>query len=361
VSTRVPDRSTPCLLVDVDVLAANVERMARHAVAVGARLRPHAKTHKSAAIARLQRDAGAIGFTVATLREAEALATAGFDDLLLAGAALGPDSAARLRRLREVAQVSQLVDGIDGARAAGTGAPCLWEVDIGAQRAGTAPGSATIAAAAAAVDATGIVLVGVLTFPGHAYGAGDDADLDRAVHDEQQAVGATVQAAAAAGVTLGVRSGGSTPTAWRAQAAGPLTELRPGNYVFHDATQVALGVCSQAQCALRVLATVVSRPTPQRVVLDAGSKALGRERMTPRTPGYGLLLGDHAPLPVGALYEEHAIVEAPAGTRGLPRVGDRVELLPNHACVTANLHDRYVLRRGEEVVDVIAVDARGWG
>jgi D-serine deaminase-like pyridoxal phosphate-dependent protein len=162
-------------------------------------------------------------------------------------------------------------------------------------------------------------------------------------------------------VTLGVRSGGSTPTAWRAQAAGPLTELRPGNYVFHDATQVALGVCSQAQCALRVLATVVSRPTPQRVVLDAGSKALGRERMTPRTPGYGLLLGDHAPLPVGALYEEHAIVEAPAGTRGLPRVGDRVELLPNHACVTANLHDRYVLRRGEEVVDVIAVDARGWG
>jgi D-serine deaminase-like pyridoxal phosphate-dependent protein len=149
----------------------------------------------------------------------------------------------------------------------------------------------------------------------------------------------------------------AAPTSWRLAEGTPLTEARPGNYVFHDATQVTLGVATPEECALTVLGTVVSRPTPERAILDIGSKALGREIMNTDTRGFGVVL-EHDEVTITALYEEHGIVEA--GRVLDLEVGARVEVLPNHSCVTANLHDAYVFRRGEEVLEIVPVAARGW-
>ena len=364
-ASNVGDLATPAALVNADVLSANVAAMALRARAVGAALRPHFKTHKSVEIARLQRAAGAVGFTVATLREAEALAAAGIDDLLLAYPPVGSWRLERLEALLERARVTFLVDGKVAAAAVGELArrlgatlPCLWEVDCGAGRCGTEPGPPSVVAAQRALDLPGVELDGFLTFPGHVYRSRTSAEVDAAVTDEQEAAHATLAAARAAGLTVQTLSGGTTPTAWRARSGGVLTELRPGNYVFHDATQVALGVAEPAQCALTILATVVSRPAPGRIVVNAGSKALGSELMTPNTRGYAVLAGV-PDVHVAALYEEHGLIEAGDALAHVA-VGDRVELVPNHACVAANLHRAFVLRRGEEIVNVVELDGRGW-
>lgn len=134
--------------------------------------------------------------------------------------------------------------------------------------------------------------------------------------------------------------------------------MRPGNYVFYDATQVALGLIEPPGCALTVLATVIGRPDPRRVILDAGSKALSAERLTPRAPGFGLVLG-HAELTVERLYEQHAIISAlrPSDLR----VGERVRIIPNHACTTANLHRRVLVAENDDVVDIWSIGAAGPG
>ena len=199
-----------------------------------------------------------------------------------------------------------------------------------------------------------------MTFGGHAYAAADDAELDRAAEDERRALEASAEALRKAGIDCPVRSAGTTPTAHRLRAgtAPSITEMRPGNYVFYDATQVALGLVGPSDCALSVLATVIGRPDPRRVILDAGSKALSAERLTPRAPGFGLVLG-HPELTVERLYEQHAIVSAPQPS-GL-RVGDRVRIVPNHACTTANLHRRALVAAGDDVVDVWSIGAGGPG
>jgi D-serine deaminase-like pyridoxal phosphate-dependent protein len=364
--TSVADLETPVALVDLDALTTNVDAMASHARALDVRLRPHVKTHKCIEIAELQRDAGTSGFTVATLHEAERLADAGFDDLLLAYPPVGDWRIRRIERLLSRARVTFLLDGPDAAAALdrlgcelGTPLPCLWEIDCGARRSGTQPGAETVAAVERALGGAGVELAGFLTFPGHVYGSRTEADVLAAVGDEEDAVGRTL-AAAAGSLAVGTLSGGTTPTTWRARADAPFTELRPGNYVFHDASQVTLGVVGYERCALTVGVTVVSRPTAQRVVVDAGSKALGRELMTPNAPGYGVVAG-RPRLAVTAVHEEHGVIEAGADVDVSDlRVGDRLELVPNHACVTANLHAAYVLRRGEAVEGVVPLAARGW-
>jgi D-serine deaminase-like pyridoxal phosphate-dependent protein len=363
--TTIHDLDTPAALVEVETMMANINAMARHARRIGVSLRPHVKTHKSVAIARLQRDAGAAGLTVATLREAETMAAAGFDDLLVAYPPVGAWRARRFAALCDNARITFVIDDLEAARSVasvarrlGMTARCLWEIDCGAKRCGSAPGRASVDGAERAAEMRGIEIAGFLTFPGHAYGASSEAELDAAAADEERAVRATIAAASGDALRAGTRSGGSTPTASRVGHDTSLSELRPGNYVFHDATQVALGVATHEQCAFTVLATVVSRPNARRAVIDAGSKAVGKESMTPNARGFATVAG-RADLVVTRLYEEHGLIESDDEIAGLA-VGDRIEVLPNHACAAANLHDVYVLRRGEELVDLLAVQARGW-
>jgi D-serine deaminase-like pyridoxal phosphate-dependent protein len=357
--------STPALVVDCDRLVRNVREMAERARSLGVALRPHAKTHKSPQIAALQREHGASGLTVATLTEAEGFGAQGTDDLVLTTPPIGAWRLDRLVALARRVRVRVVIDGLEAlaaldqaCRHGGVEVGYLWEVDCGVGRFGTLPGAPTAERVAEAVDrAAHVSFDGLLTFGGHAYGASTPEAIAAAARDEREAIMQTVSALAERGIATPVRSVGSTPTAHAMRSADGLTEIRPGNYVFYDATQVALGVVGLERCALSVLATVTSRPAPDRLILDSGSKALAAERLTTLTPGFGAI-EEHPGLRIERLYEEQAIVLAEESCE-IP-VGARLRVVPNHACAAANLHSRMLVVEGATVVDVWPVATREW-
>lgn len=356
---------TPALLVDGPALVENVSGMAARAEAAGVELWPHAKTHKSREIARLQLDHGAAGLTVATLREAECFADAGFGNLLLASPPVGDWRLDCLCRLAVRVDIRVVFDGLesvalldDACRRTAAPIRYLWEVDCGVGRFGTVPGSTTAQLIARATsEYPHASFDGLMTFGGHAYAAADAAGIAAAGQDEKDALQETASALGSLGIEARARSAGTTPTSHQLVDAGPITEIRPGNYVFYDATQVMLGLVPEERCALSVLATVVARPDPRRLILDCGSKALAAERLIARSQTFGRVAG-HPELAVERLFEEHAIVTAEEPT-DIP-LGARLRVIPNHACTTANLHARMLVVEGEEVADVWPVDARGW-
>jgi D-serine deaminase-like pyridoxal phosphate-dependent protein len=359
------DVQTPVLLVDGPTLVANVEEMAERVRLAGVGLWPHCKTHKTPEIAALQRDHGAAGLTVATLHEAEVFAAAGHTDLLVAYPPVGPARVDRLTDLARTIRVRVALDseealvGLDDAcRAAQVEIGWLWEVDCGARRLGTAPGAQSAELVARLVQRHSYAtFAGVFTFAGHAYDAQSSEELRSIAGDERAAVRETAAELAARGVEAPALSVGTTPTARQLEAADGVTEIRPGNYVFYDATQVSLGLVSVDRCALSVLATVVARPDPRRLILDCGSKALAAERLTTLAPGLGLVAG-HDDLVVRRLFEEHAIVEASEPSK--ISVGTRLRVIPNHACASVNLHERMLITEDGEVADEWRIAARGW-
>jgi D-serine deaminase-like pyridoxal phosphate-dependent protein len=362
---RLEAEPTPALVIDRARLRRNITDMAARARDAGVALWPHGKTHKCAEIAALQREAGAAGLTVATLAEAEYFVAAGVTDILLAYPPVGEWRRRRLATLATKARVRVVLDDasvldalIAAARGAGARIPYLWEVDCGTGRLGTPPGEATALAIQNAPQAEECPFDGLMTFGGHAYGAADDAALDAAAGDERDALTATAAALAQHDIDAATRSAGTTPTSHRLRPDSGFTEIRPGNYVFYDATQVALGLVPRDRCALRVLATVVGRPAPDRVILDAGSKALAAERLTPRAEGFGIVEG-HPNLTVERLYEQHAIVHSDGPTQ--LALGDRVLVVPNHACAAANLHRQALIVEQDEVVDSWRIGAAGPG
>ena len=349
---RIPDVLTPALVVDERVLDANIAAMADHAAALEVRLRPHAKTHKSPAVAHRQLAAGADGLTVATLAEAEVFAEAGCDDLFVAYP-LYADArrGARLRALAERVRLSVGVDSAEGAQAlarhAGT-LPVLVEVDSGMHRSGVPAEEAGGVAEAAA--GAGLEVDGVFTFPGHGYSPGAAATVAR---EEAIALAAAAGSLAAHGLQPRVLSGGSTPTADQVEP-GTLTELRPGVYVFGDAQQWELGTIDPDRIALSCLTRVVS-DAGGRLVTDAGSKALGADRPSWAT-GYGRVL-DHPEARVPMLSEHHAVLTWPDTPP--PRWGSLLRVVPNHVCAAVNLADELVVVRDGAVVDTWPVTARG--
>jgi D-serine deaminase-like pyridoxal phosphate-dependent protein len=356
---------TPALTVDRDRLATNIREMAARARSLGVALRPHAKTHKSPAIAGLQRDHGARGLTVATLAEAEGFATAGVDDLVLTAPPVGDWRLERLIAVARHSRVRVVIDGADAlaalddaCRRSGVTVGYLWEVDCGVGRFGTDPGAVTAEHIAKALDAaTHASFDGLLAFGGHAYAATSPEEIAAAARDEHEAIIQTVSALHDRGIEAAVRSVGSTPTSHAMESGEGITELRPGNYVFYDATQVALGIVPPDRCALSVLATVTSRPAPDRLILDSGSKALAAERLTTLTPGFGMI-EEHPELRVERLYEEQAIVHSDEPC-DIP-VGARLRVIPNHACAAANLHSEMLVVEEGTVVDVWSVATREW-
>jgi D-serine deaminase-like pyridoxal phosphate-dependent protein len=361
IGSRLADVSTPAVLVDLDILERNIARMAERARQAGIRLRPHGKTHKCPEIARLQLAAGAAGLSVAKVGEAEVFAAAGFDDLFVAYPTVGEDKGRRLLRLADRVRLAVGVDSIEGAesvagpfRAAGRTLDVLLKVDVGFGRVGVPPEQAADLARRLA-EIRGLRLRGVFTHAGHGYSAGTREELEAIALHEGTALAAAAKSVRTAGLPLGDVSVGSTPTAPSAMAVPGVTECRPGNYVFHDASQLELGACTLADCALTVLATVVSTPAPGRAVIDAGSKTLSSDPLRPRAGGYGRLLGRRSR--IERLSEEHGIVAVADGESF--HVGERVSVLPNHVCVVANLHDRLIGTSGDRVEAVLHVAARG--
>lgn len=343
---------TPFVAVDRQRMLANIERMATHARELGVQLRPHAKTHKSPAIARRQVQYGCTGLSVATMSQAEAFATYGFDDLFIAYPLwLDEDRAHRLHHLLHQATVRVGIDSVEAAAQLGPAAAdnlsVLVEVDSGQHRSGARPAQAGEVAAAAAE--AGLTVAGVFTFPGHAYAPGASA---RAAADEAAALAVAAESLRAVGIEPTVISGGSTPSAAAVQP-GSLTELRPGVYVFGDAQQWALGTCTPEQIALTVTATVVSH-AGGRLVLDSGSTVLGGDRPD-YVPGFGRLL-DYPDAQIVQLSEHHAVVDFP-GT--LPPLGTRLSVVPNHVCVAVNNVDLLFVVDEGEPSDHWPVAARG--
>ncbi len=349
---------TPALLVDLDVLERNITTMAREVSRRGVALRPHFKTHKAPQIAELQRAAGAQGITCATLGEAGVLADAGFDDVFVAFPVWpgGPKRDA----LRGLHERIGLTIGLDSADAAGELATAmsgaakplrvLVEVDTGGSRTGVRPEDAGELAAAAA--RLGLDVAGVFTHGGHSYGTGDTAS--RAAEDEVAGLAAAADALRRAGVEPRVVSAGSTPTALLS-ARDVVTEERPGTYVFQDRQQVAIGSCTPADVALTVASTVVSRSVPGQVVVDAGTKCLGRESQ-PWLDGYAEFV-DWPTFSLQRLYDHHGVAIVPAGA-DRPPVGSVVGLVPNHVCPVVNLARELVIVRDGAVVDRWPVAAR---
>lgn len=357
---------TPVTVVDLDRLERNVERMASLAREKGVKLRPMIKTHKSPFIASLQMKAGGIGVLVASIDEAEVMAAASIRDITIAYPFIDPAQLERIVRLAETS-TTQLTLSADSTvaveRIATTAAkggqtfPVLILIDSGGRRLGVQPEDA-LPIAQAIQAAPNLRLAGVATHAGHAYGATSDEQLQAAALSEAGAVVKAAETLRAAGMTVPTVAVGSTPTASRVASVRGITEMRPGNYVFYDAMQVALGVATEEDCALTIIGTVLSRPTPQTAVVDVGSKMLSSDRGAhglDQMRGYGIVVGEPE-LVIERISEELSVVTLPENHP--LTVGQRLQIIPNHACVAANLVDTLIGVRQGRVERTIPVQAR---
>jgi D-serine deaminase-like pyridoxal phosphate-dependent protein len=352
---------TPRVVVDLARVAGNIERLQGAMDRRGIALRPHAKTHKSVAVARMQLASGARGITVGTLGEAEVFVSAGIDDVFLAYPiwADGP-KAERLQALHARApRVRVGIDSTGGAErlaaaVAGAGAReplvVLVEVDPGNHRTGLAS-PAEVVEVARAARAAGLVVAGVFSHGGHGYrvdGAASAGD------DEARTLEAAASALRDAGFAVEVISAGSTPTMLSA-ATGAVNEMRAGTYVYGDRQQWALGAIPPEGCAVAVAATVVSVHA-DRIVLDAGAKALTKDRAD-WLAGFGAIVG-YPNLVIERVNDYHGVVAAPPGAER-PRLGQVVAIIPNHVCPVIDLVDSVVAVAADGTIEDWPVDARG--
>jgi D-serine deaminase-like pyridoxal phosphate-dependent protein len=356
--------ATPAVLIDKAKVVRNLDRMQAEANAHGIRLRPHSKTHKSPIIAKWQLDRGAIGICCAKIGEAEVFADAGVRDIRLPYP-INPSNADRVIALLDRTHLSFVVDHpvvawqwSEAMTRAGREVDVLVKVDVGFHRCGIDPEArealATIKGMAAL---SGLRFRGLLSHAGQTYHAHSEEELRKMAEGEAQGMRDLAERCRKNGVPVEEVSAGATPPARFSLQQTGFTEYRPGNYVYLDRTQVALGAGALDDCALTVLATVVSKPARDRIILDSGSKTLtndGARGFSP-APGYGVVV-DEPNLLIERLSEEHATVRVDGTTRLEP--GDRVRIIPNHSCVVSNLVDQAWLIDGQ-TVEPFPIAARG--
>jgi D-serine deaminase-like pyridoxal phosphate-dependent protein len=356
---------TPAVLIDRAKAHRNLDRMQAEANARRVRLRPHTKTHKSPLVAEWQIDRGAIGICCAKLGEAEVFADAGVKDIRLPYP-INPSNAARVLALLDRTHLSFIVDHpavakqwSDAMVRAGQQVDVLVKIDVGFHRCGIDPDTRDVLPMIKEVAALpGLRLKGLLSHAGQTYHAHSEDELRIMAQAEAQTMGDIAERCRKNGVPVEEVSAGATPPARFSLQERVFTEYRPGNYVYFDRTQVALGAATLDDCALTVLATVVSKPAPDRVIFDSGSKTLTNDSargFTP-TPGFGAVIG-HDNLLVERLSEEHATVKVLNGSTTL-EPGDRVRIIPNHSCVVSNLVDQAWLVDGN-TVEPLPIAARG--
>lgn len=356
---ELPD--TPALLVDLERLEANITHLFGQAQQMGVRVRPHLKTAKAPELARIMHAAGAQGFCAATLGEAEVFAEAGITDLLITREIAGATKLGRLTALhRRCPALRVVVDSAAGATMlaqamANSPAPLdvLIELDVGQQRCGVAPGAAALGLAQAIGALPQLRLIGLQGYEGHLQHVADLSIRAEQVHAAIGQLTATADLLRGHGHAITVVTTGGTGT-WPICAQHPgVTEVQPGSFIFLDAAyRDALGPDSAYRPALAVVATVISRPTPLRAVVDAGLKALSTD------------MGNAQPYDMpGVRYrpggDEHGILEWDADTAPELAIGDQVALLPSHIDTTVNLHDTYHVQRGGELVARWPIVARG--
>ncbi|MGH7467117.1 MAG: alanine racemase [Longimicrobiales bacterium] len=357
------DLLTPAALVDLDRVDANLARMASYTAQSGLALRPHTKTHKTPEFAAEQVRHGATGLTVATLREAEVMASVS-DDLLLAYPPVGRHKLARLFDLPESVRITVAVDSAEvlsalaqHARERARTMGVLIEIDAGMHRVGIADPAEAAALALTVTQHARLEWRGLMFYPGH---------IREHLNEQTQplqtlanTLNAHLDALARLNLVPAVVSGGSTPAAARSHEVEQLTEIRPGTYIFNDRTTAAIGACGWDDCAYTILATVVSTAVSGQAVVDAGSKALSREDIRGAdAPGFGALL-EWPDIQVKALSEEHGLLDL-SRTTWRPRIGERIRIVPNHVCVSVNLQERLWGVRGQRIEASWPIQARNW-
>ena len=348
---RIDELETPVPVIDLDRVEHNLAKMQAYCDSHGLRLRPHIKTHKMPAFAHRQVALGACGITCQKLGEAEVMIDAGLDDILITYPLIGPAKALHLAALARRAKMSVALDNAlaldtvaQAAREAGRTIGVLVEFDSGNKRTGVVSVDQALDLARRAEAAEGLRFEGLMTYPSTAATASFVAAAKRPFAD--------------AGVAISVVSGGGTPHAWHAHEVAGLTEVRVGTYIYHDRATVGAGAASLEECALHLHATVVSRPTEDRAVIDAGTKSLTSDLVAPSVgAGYGLIL-DYPDAVLERLNEEHGMLDL-TRCRKKPALGERIRIVPNHVCVVSNLHDEVVMSRDGRVVDTWRVAARG--
>ena len=356
---RKQELETPALLVDQGILANNVKEMQQKARDAGVDLRPHTKTHKCPQLAKMQLTEGASGICVQKLGEAEVMAEAGIQDIFITNQIVQLTKIERLVKLEEKANVKVAVDSLENvktiakfASSAARIVPVFIEIDVGMGRCGVPFGSGPVRLAKEIVKIDGVHLEGLMTHEGHLYHVMDPKRRDTLT---RRAIGryvATANKIRKAGIEIPVVSCGSTPTATCAMRVPGITEIQPGNYVFYDLMQVELGVTKLANCAQRVLATIISNPSPNRIVVDAGVKAFCHDQCKFPKP-----LGVANATP-NRISEEHLIVKINPRKTSL-QVGEKVEFIPYHACTATNMYDQMHIVKGDEIEATWPVAARG--
>ncbi|UCD80926.1 MAG: alanine racemase [Desulfobacterales bacterium] len=356
---------TPALLIDLDRVEKNLLQMQQKADRYGVTLRPHIKTHKIPELALKQIQLGAGGITASKVAEAEVMARAGVGDIFIANQIVASQKLKRLLELSRKTNIAVGLDSLAGAHrlsetfsAAGATVDYLIEINSGLNRCGVAPGRETIELVKAIETLPGLKFKGIFTHAGQVYGKTSLAEVRKTSQLESQTmheIAADLQALGCHAQTVSV---GSTPTMKVWEGWSGINEIRPGNYIFNDAIQIALQVAEPEDCALTVLATVVSRPASDRAVIDAGSKVLALDKGghgIETAKGHGLVLGRKAV--IDRLSEEHGIMAVdPAEPL---TVGDCIRIIPNHACPVVNLFDSAYGMRNGAVETVFKIAARG--
>lgn len=342
---------TPCAVIDMDRVERNIARIQKACDDAGIANRPHIKTHKNPTIAKMQVAAGANGITCQKLGEAEIMANAGIDDILISYNLLGEEKMARLGALQAKANMtvaadnSTVVAGLPKAAAA-SGRPLsvVVECDTGRKRAGVETPAEAIALAREIAASKGLQFAGFMMYPTETGWA-----------DAQKFYDEALAGVRAHGLDAKIVSTGGTPNLKNLGKLKGGTEHRFGTYIYNDRMQVAAGVATWDDCALHIYSTVVSRAAPERGILDAGSKTLTSD--TGGLDGHGLIL-EHPEAKIARFAEEHGFLDlSRSNTR--PNVGDVVRIVPNHVCVVVNMMDEVVMVRGEEIIGTLPVAARG--
>jgi D-serine deaminase-like pyridoxal phosphate-dependent protein len=361
---HISEIDTPALLLDLDIMEKNLQKMADYCRRSGVGLRPHIKTHKIPAIAQRQIELGAVGITAAKPSEAAIMAEGGIRNILIAYPIVSSVKAEALVDLMDAGvKISVSMDSMDAAnclsRAAekrGQKIGLLVEIDVGFGRCGVSGPREAVALAASVNKLPGVYFAGLMYYPGHMFVKGEAQDrLLRAVNEK---VDATYDALLANGFNVDWVSGGSSPTALRSMEFTHLTEIRPGMYPLNDRNLVEGGFATVEDCALKVMVTVVSTAVPGRAILDGGSKTFSSDRLlTGDGRGFGLLHEDPQAI-FCAMSEEHGHLDITGSSKSY-RAGQRICVIPNHVCTTINMHNQIYAVRGEQVVETWQVAARG--
>lgn len=341
---------TPVPVVDLDIVEANLKRMQAYCDAHGIALRPHIKTHKIPRLALHQMELGARGITCQKLGEAEVMAAAGLDDILISYPLLGAGKAERLaalsRRVRMRVSVDNPVAVATAAEAARQGAEIglLVEFDSGNGRTGVTSIDGVVELARRIRETPGLRYDGLMNYPVSPR----TGEILRELLPRLKAEG----------LEPAIISGGGTPNAFRTHEMAPVTELRVGTYIYNDRMQVAAGHAGWEDCAFALHVTVISRPEPHRAIIDAGSKTFAADIM-PAGPqeGHGYF-PDYPGARLEKMSEEHGMVDL-SGCDRKPEIGQRLRVIPNHVCPVSNLHDRIAVTRGGAFQEFWDVAARG--